>query len=596
MNYSELKTSIAEVIRTNGNEEITGEVLQYILLEMVSSLGKNFQFAGVGTASTEVGEPDENKAWILGAGSYTNFGVPFDVAENQIAVAMYNGSYDVRIISVGRPVDATITENGTNPVEGGAIFAQFEQLRAAGYLFAGIVTKNTTPPAERPEKIFYLCTQGGVYTNFDNLNLQRGLNVILWNGTQWQGNNIFLITDEVVTGSDALPTAGAVFNELDGKVDKEEGKGLSQADFTNTEKAKLGALPTASELTEMLGLKQNVLTWDNTPTEGSTNAIYSGAVYEAIKNFITKAVDDLINYYTKSQTYSKTEIDALVAAIKQFNIVAVWELPEASAETMGKLYLVPIDSPDPEDKNWKDEYITLSINDSGTTLYYWEKIGETKVDLSDYPTFDQMNAAIALVLEDYYTKEQVDAIVGAALGDLAILELSVNKSVILTDTDNAMVITAGTNISASALTITRNGYLVSTGSGKSLVASETVNLASAGTITYLLTAVIGGVERTKQVSVNVKDPVYYGAGTSAENITAKASARNTPAGLYNITANDGDKLYFIVPYGMTINGVKLSGFDVPMESPTSMVIGGKSYNCYVSSNTYDAGTYMFEVF
>ena len=60
MNYEQLKTAIAEVIRTNGNEEITGEVLQYVLIEMVSSLGKDYQFAGIGTASTEVGEPDEN--------------------------------------------------------------------------------------------------------------------------------------------------------------------------------------------------------------------------------------------------------------------------------------------------------------------------------------------------------------------------------------------------------------------------------------------------------------------------------------------------------------------------------------------------------
>jgi hypothetical protein len=65
MDYNQLKTDIAEVIRTNGNEEITGEVLQYILLQMVSALGKNFQFAGVGTDQTVVGTPDENMAWIL---------------------------------------------------------------------------------------------------------------------------------------------------------------------------------------------------------------------------------------------------------------------------------------------------------------------------------------------------------------------------------------------------------------------------------------------------------------------------------------------------------------------------------------------------
>ena len=62
MNYQELKNAIIEVIRTNGNEEITGEVLQFVLLEMVSSLGKDFQFAGVATPQTEIIERDDKVA------------------------------------------------------------------------------------------------------------------------------------------------------------------------------------------------------------------------------------------------------------------------------------------------------------------------------------------------------------------------------------------------------------------------------------------------------------------------------------------------------------------------------------------------------
>jgi hypothetical protein len=159
-----------------------------------------------------------------------------------------------------------------------------------------------------------------------------------------------------------------------------------------------------------------------------------------------------------------------------------------------------------------------------------------------------------------------------------------------------MALTAGSNVSASALTITRNGYLVGTGSGKSLVASETVNLASAGTITYLLTAVIGGVERTKQVSVNVKDPVYYGAGTSVENITTKASARNTPAGLYTMVAAQGDNFFVLVPSGMSIQGMRINGLDLPVEPATGVVVDDKSYLCYKSSNAYEDGTYVIEVY
>ena len=46
-------------------------------------------------------------------------------------------------------------------------------------------------------------------------------------------------------------------NLLGGKVDKEAGKGLSSNDYTDAEKAKLGALPTAAELSADLAAKQD---------------------------------------------------------------------------------------------------------------------------------------------------------------------------------------------------------------------------------------------------------------------------------------------------------------------------------------------------
>ena len=593
MDYNQLKTDIAAVIRTNGNEEITGEVLQYILLLMVSALGKEFQFAGVGTSATSVGEADENMAWIIKAGHYENFGTPFDVAENEFAVVTYNGAFAVTKVPVGRLTDNALTESGTNPVEGGVIYQEFAKLRAAGYLFAGLATRTSTPPENLTEKIFYICVQGGRYENF-NVNVNQGLNVLMFNGSVWTVHIIFDILDTVQESADGLVASKGIFDALGNKVDKVEGMGLSQQSYSTEEKAKLANLPTAIELAELFNAKQNVLTFDNTPTENSNNPVTSAGIHEAIKNFITNAVNDLVNYYTKSQTYNKTEVDALIAAIKQFKILAVQELPQASENTMGTLYLVP--SEEPGTQNIKDEYITLSTSEGGGTTYYWEKIGTTEIDLSNYPTFSEMNAAIALALEDYYTKSQTDAAIAAAIGAIVDFGLETSVKVILTDTSVAITVTGTSQIAATSLTLTRGGNQVGTGSGTLITAIDNVNVATAGTITYLLTAVVGGVTRTKEVTVDVVDAVLYGCGTTASGITTKASARKTPAGRYNFTAAAGDSFFVLVPSGMTVQGLRMNGIDVPMEAATGILVGEKSYLCYQSSNVYDAGTYVIDVY
>lgn len=114
--------------------------------------------------------------------------------------------------------------------------------------------------------------------------------------------------------------------------------------------------------------------------------------------FLTSAVSNLLYYYTKSETYSKSEVDALVAAIKQFTIQSVDALPQPpSAETMNILYLVPAD--EPKVANEKDEFITV-IKDGS---YAWEQVGSTAIDLSGYVTTEALNDA----LESYATKTDV---------------------------------------------------------------------------------------------------------------------------------------------------------------------------------------------
>ena len=96
-NYATLKQAIQEVITTNGNNEITGAILQQTLVAIVNSLGADFQFVGVADPSTAPGTPDQNVAYIGGKGTYPNFSSA-TVPQDCIGVFTYNGSWTTAII------------------------------------------------------------------------------------------------------------------------------------------------------------------------------------------------------------------------------------------------------------------------------------------------------------------------------------------------------------------------------------------------------------------------------------------------------------------------------------------------------------------
>lgn len=90
------------------------------------------------------------------------------------------------------------------------------------------------------------------------------------------------------------------------------------------------------------------------------------------KNFITKAVDNLINYYKKSEIYTQEQVNTLISNVNSFNVEVVQTLPTENIDTH-TIYLVPKEA---ETNDNYDEYIY--INNS------WEHIGSTNVDLTNY--------------------------------------------------------------------------------------------------------------------------------------------------------------------------------------------------------------------
>lgn len=119
------------------------------------------------------------------------------------------------------------------------------------------------------------------------------------------------------------------------------------------------------------------------------------------KGFVTKSVNDLANYYLKSETYSKSEVNSLIGEIKQFTYETAESLPQASADTMYVIFLIPATGSGVS-QNAKQEYITVR---SGSG-YAWEKIGDTTLDLSGYVTTADLNSA----LSDYVTTTDLTAL------------------------------------------------------------------------------------------------------------------------------------------------------------------------------------------
>lgn len=77
------------------------------------------------------------------------------------------------------------------------------------------------------------------------------------------------------------------------KVEKVNGKELSSNDYTNEEKAKLQELPTKEQLDQRFSDVQEMLTFDDEPTEGSDNPVKSGGVKQALDKKYEKPAEGI---------------------------------------------------------------------------------------------------------------------------------------------------------------------------------------------------------------------------------------------------------------------------------------------------------------
>lgn len=106
--------------------------------------------------------------------------------------------------------------------------------------------------------------------------------------------------------------------------------------------------------------------------------------YVSSQGFITNTVNNLTNYYLKSELYTKSEVDNLISAISTMSLEVVQTLPTEDISTT-TIYLLPKQSAGTQ--NVYDEYIYLNNS--------WELIGNTEIDLSSYYTKTEVDNALS---------------------------------------------------------------------------------------------------------------------------------------------------------------------------------------------------------
>ena len=104
-NWIKLKKAIADVIKTNGNEEITGAIMQQTLISIVDNLGSNAQFGGVAVPSTVPADTDGSVFYLASTqGTYPNFsGIKVDASEMAVFTKNTAGTWVKTSLPIQHP-------------------------------------------------------------------------------------------------------------------------------------------------------------------------------------------------------------------------------------------------------------------------------------------------------------------------------------------------------------------------------------------------------------------------------------------------------------------------------------------------------------
>ena len=259
-------------------------------------------------------------------------------------------------------------------------------------------------------------------------------------------------TDEEGIVVEAVAQANAYTDDVaEGKVDKEEGKGLSENDFTDGYKAKLDGIEDSAQVNVIEVVKLNGVTLPVTDKAVDVTVPTTTSSLTNDSGYITNEVNDLVNYYDKDETDTliateaetrdaadldlQGQIDAISSASDVVDVVGTYaELQAYDASKLSDNDIVKV--------------LTDETHDDAISYYRWNDTTNTFTYIGSQGPF--------------YTKSETDATFVPQTR--TINGKGLNSDVVLTAADvNALpASTVIPTVNDATLTIQKNGTTVAT--------------------------------------------------------------------------------------------------------------------------------------
>lgn len=216
-NYEQLKKAIADVIKTNGNEEITGAIMQRTLISIVNNLGSNAQFAGVAVPSTVPADTDGSVFYLASTqGTYPNFNnIEVDASEMAVFTKNTAGTWVKTSLPIQHPTikkPLLIGGNVAAVTKGTGVVLSVPTLNADGTETASELSIEAATPANNgamtKDQVNTLKEVDDFYTNMTDFVVGDNDDAALINIKTTEQNSISLKykTLDVVSGSQAERT------------------------------------------------------------------------------------------------------------------------------------------------------------------------------------------------------------------------------------------------------------------------------------------------------------------------------------------------------------------------------------------------------